>query len=106
MSYSADKGTVGEANQLMLGAGFRDAHQYRWVMIACKDAYHNVISGPRITFTQGYLAIKNLCYRLNITANQFWLLFKKFTGDGPFTNRGKPWMIGILFYIATHGKAD
>ena len=29
ISYSADKGTVGEANQLMIGAGFRDAHQYR-----------------------------------------------------------------------------
>ena len=29
VSWSADKGTVGEANQLMTGVGFRDASGYR-----------------------------------------------------------------------------
>ena len=29
IAWSADKGTVGEANQLMIGAGFRDASRYR-----------------------------------------------------------------------------
>ena len=29
VAYSADKGTVGQTNQLMVGAGFRDNRQYR-----------------------------------------------------------------------------
>ena len=33
---------------------------------------------------------------------KFWPIFKNFTGDGPFTYKGKPWIYGILFYVAIH----
>ena len=71
VAYSADKGTVGEANQLMIGAGFRDASEYRWIMLECKDAYHQVTSQPNITFKQGYLVVESICERFNLTASQF-----------------------------------
>ena len=71
VSSSADKGTVGEANELMLGAGFRDAHEYRWIMLQYNDAYETIITNPKITFKQGYLVVQTICKRFNLTAKQF-----------------------------------
>ena len=75
-------------------------------MLTCKDAYDTVVSDPKITFKHGYLIVETICKRFNITPKLFWLVFKNFSGDGPFTNRGRPWMIGILFYIAVHDKQN
>ena len=86
----------------MLGAGFRDGCQYRWIMLLCKDAYETVIYDPKVTFRQGYLVVKTICQRFNMKVKRFWAVFKNFTGDGPFTYKGKPWMFGILFNIASH----
>ena len=104
VAWAADKGTVGEANQLVIGAGFRDVAEYRWIPLTCKDAYEKVVSAPSITFKQGYLTVDTICNRFNITATQFWTLFKNFCGDGPFTYKGKPWFVGVLFFVATHGE--
>ena len=57
LAFSADKGTVGEAIELMLCAGFRDVRQYRWIMLLYKDAHETVISDPKVTFRQGYVAV-------------------------------------------------
>ena len=51
---------MGEANQLMIGAGFRDVSEYRSIMLECKDAYHKVTSQPKITFKQGYLVVESI----------------------------------------------
>ena len=90
----------------MVGAGFRDVSEYRWIMLECKDAYEKVFSGSKITFRQGYFVVESICKRFNLTTKQFWLIFKNFTGDGPFTYRGKPFIIGMLFFIAIHEKQN
>ena len=105
-AYSADKGTVGEANQLMLGAGFRDVTEYRWIMLSARDAYETIVTQPKVTFKQAYNAVKRICNRFNISVKQFWSVFKNFSGDGPFTNKGKPWIYGILFFIAVREKRN
>ena len=50
---SVDKATVGEANQLMIRAGFRDASNYRSLMLKLKNAYANIVSDPKITLKKG-----------------------------------------------------
>ena len=90
----------------MVGAGFRDVSEYRWIMLQCKDAYEKVSSDPKITFKQGQIVVKSICDRFNLSPKQFWLTFKNFSGDAPFTSRGKPFVIGILFFIATHLKQN
>ena len=71
-------------------------------MLKCEDAYDNIVSGPKITFRQGYLTVESICNRFKISPKLFYTIFENFSGDGPFTNKGRPWMIGILFFIAVY----
>ena len=70
-SWAADKGTVVEANQLIIGAGFRDVAEYRWIPLTRKDAYEKVVAAPTITYKQVYHVVNIICNRFNITAIQF-----------------------------------
>ena len=70
-------------------------------MLKCQDAYDNVISGPKVTFRQEYLTVESIC-SFKIERKLCYKIFKHYSGDGHFANMGRPWMIGILFFIAVH----
>ena len=68
---SVDKATVGEANQLMIRAGFRDASNYRSLMLKLKNAYANIVSDPKITFKQVYFTVESICTRFKVSTKTF-----------------------------------
>ena len=65
----------------MLGAGFRDVTEYRWIMLSARDAYETIVTHPKVTFKQAYSAVKRICNRFNIAVKQFWSVFKNFSGS-------------------------